>query len=168
MSRTSKRRRDLRRKHKRSVAGRREPTSALDRRSSTIDDSIADGQPPALSSEEAAGLDEVCASAFRGAKGLSEEGDPIAAELYASSLMAMWMAADLHDAEPVVVFGRAMVDYLVRRTDPDALELLYGLDAIVPAYFGLGCRAGIDRLLGKSLDPPTWADPSGTARFEHA
>ena len=104
MSRTSKRRHEQRR--------RRHSSRRRERRD----------RPPSL--------DDVCATAFAAARGLADEPEPVTAEALASSMFAQWMGAELEDADPVIQFGRGMVDFLAREGSPDALALLAALYAV--------------------------------------
>lgn len=88
--------------------------------------------------------------------------------MVASSLFAMWMGADLHDADPVLVIGSGMVDYLVREASPDALATLAALHAVDPKVLELDCARAMGQLLDAGVRPPVWIDLIGKARLERA
>ena len=113
-------------------------------------------------------LDEVCAAAFTIARGVADEPEPAAAEALASTLFAQWMGADLQDADPVLVFGSAMVDYLVRDASPDALALLAALSAVDPMVIELECARAMRQLVDAGVRKPVWYDLAGKARLESA
>ena len=113
-------------------------------------------------------LDDVCAAAFAAASGLADEPEPAVAEALASSLFAQWMGAGLNDADPVLVFGTAMVDYLARDASPDALALLAALYAVDPMVIELDCARAIGQLRAAGVRRPDWFDSVGKAEFERA
>jgi hypothetical protein len=113
-------------------------------------------------------LDDVCAAAFAAASGLADEPEPAVAEALASSLFAQWMGAELNDADPVLVFGTAMVDFLARDASPDALALLAALYAVDPMVIELDCARAIGQLRAAGVRRPDWFDSVGTACFEWA
>ena len=143
MSRTSKRRHEQRRRHQ-----RQRPRHT---------------QPEAVPT-----LDDVSATAFAAASGLADEPEPAVAEALASSLYAQWMGAELKDADPVQVFGTAMVEFLARDASPDALALLAALSAVDPMVIQLDCARAIRRLVDAGVRQPVWFDLVGEARFERA
>jgi hypothetical protein len=78
------------------------------------------------------------------------------------------MDADLNDADPVLVFGTAMVDFLARDASPDALALLAALDAVDPMVLDLDCARAIGQLRDAGVRQPDWFDLVGRAEFERA
>jgi hypothetical protein len=143
MSRTSKRRHEQRRGH--------------DRR-----------RPRHKQQEAVPSLDEVSAAAFAAASGLADEPEPAVAEALASSLFARWMGAELKDADPVLVLGSAMVDFLARDASPDALALLAALSAVDPMVIELDCARAMRHLVDAGVREPAWYDLVGKARLERA
>ena len=113
-------------------------------------------------------LDDVSAAAFATARGLADEPEPAVAEALASSLFAQWMAAELNDADPVLVFGTAMVDYLAREASPDALALLAALRAVDPMVVELDCARAIRQLRAAGVRRPDWFDLVGRSELERA
>ena len=120
-------------------------------------------QPKAVPS-----LDDVCAAAFAAARGLADEPSPVVAEALASSLFAQWMGAELTDADPVLVLGAGMVDFLARDASPDALALLCALYAVDPMVIELDCARAMRALVDAGVRKPVWFDLVGQARFERA
>ncbi len=143
MSRTSKRRHEQRRRRSHSSRRRERP-------------------------EAAPSLDDVCAAAFATARGVADEPEPAAAEALASALFAQWMGAELEDADPVSVFGSAMVDHLARDASADALALLAALSAVDPMVIELECARAMRQLVDAGVRKPVWYDLIGKARFERA
>ena len=142
MSRTSKRRHEQRRRQ-RSGARRERP-------------------------EAVPSLDDVSAGAFAVARGLADDPDPLTAEAVASSLFAQWMGAELDGADPVLLFGSAMVDFLAQDASPDALALLVALQAVDPMVIELACARAMRHLVDAGVRKPVWFDLVGKARFERA
>ena len=108
------------------------------------------------------------AAAFAAARGLADEPSPAVAEALASSLVAQWMGAELEDADPVLLFGTAMVDFLARDASPDALALLAALRAVDPMTLELDCARAIGQLREAGVAQPDWFDAVGTASIERA
>ena len=78
------------------------------------------------------------------------------------------MDAELNDADPVLVFGTALVDFLARDASPDALALLAALHAVDPMVIEFDCARAIGQLRAAGVRQPDWFDTVGTARFERA
>ena len=83
-------------------------------------------------------------------------------------MFAQWMGTDLEDADPVILFGQGLVDFLAREGSPDALALLAALYAVDPTVIALDCARAMRQLVDSGVRKPVWYDLAGRARFESA
>ena len=126
-------------------------------------------QPDEDIADLAASLHQVLEVAFRQAKGLSRSGDPLDAEIAASSLLALWSGPEMVDEpDPAAFFGRAMIAFLEERASPDALALLLGFSAVDMGRTTLESHRAIRGLTAAGVTAPSWRSISGRARLEHA
>lgn len=85
--------------------------------------------------------------------------------LMAEQLASVWFVpiADDDAGQETWVLGKAICDCLERRADADALTALVAMHAIAPERLTARLARGVERLRGRGIESPDWADAAGSA-----
>lgn len=100
---------------------------------------------------------KIVAELAREARGrFLEVEDGLDAQLWASSLVAMWDFGPLADVDTDEVFGLGLVAELERSADAGSLAALRAITAVASERFDAAARAAADRLAAAGVSEPCW------------
>ncbi len=97
----------------------------------------------------------------RDAAGLASAREPLDAELFASGVLAMWHPDMPDNAEPLDILGKAVIQRLAGRADPDVFALLLAIAALGTSPFDAAARAAVEQLRKSGNPEPVWGRSIG-------
>jgi hypothetical protein len=89
--------------------------------------------------------------------------NPLAAEVWASGLLAVWEGLPSAGADPHQGFGEALVRHARALATPESLAVLLALASVAPARLATKARTAAAELEAENVSPPAWAARVGTA-----
>lgn len=101
-----------------------------------------------------------------GAREMLDEDDPVAAETWASGMLAIFDGARLQaqlDRMEAPPFEQAVLERCRQRGDRRALVVAAGLAAVLPPPHDREARSTVSNLRGRVVGAPTWVDNVGSA-----
>jgi hypothetical protein len=115
-----------------------------------------------LTADEKAGLDGIFSKILRSARDdLTDDLDPLGAELWASQMWSIWQKAELTGMDATAVFAGGLIDYATKHATFSALAVLRALAEVAPEPYGSRARRGAETLSKSGLNEPAWADELG-------
>jgi hypothetical protein len=123
------------------------------------------GSTGGLSATECAGLGDIFDRILRSApKDLIDEIPPLAVELWASQVWAIWASSELMGLDAVDVFAGGLITHAAKRAAPGSLMALRALGAVAPEPYGSRARHEAERLASTGLAERRWAAVVGTGQ----
>ena len=125
-------------------------------------------EPAVLLSAEDAGREAVIARLFDGVlrsarTQLLGAESPLAAEVWASGLMAVWDSLPAHGDETATSFAEALVRHVAELGTPEGMAVLAALTSVAPTRIATRARTAANILEQDGVARPAWAAVAGTA-----